>query len=564
LQFSARVQFALAFGLLLAVALLTVMPLAGTYRLPAPDAMSYADVARSIVLGEGAMSGRLNPSHVIALSYRQRLPATLAKTPYRQNTGWPLAIAPAFAVFGIEGTSVLWAALFWWLVTGVLVFALGRLCGGPLVGWLALCIYALHPRVIGYALSGLSEPLAQALIVGSIVLLLPREKPGVLPLFAGVLLALAAGIRQVMPFLGLDVIIVMPWFQAKKRWTTLALALVGFAVVMLGWRLAQPWLYPQYDRRAYQWVAPETKPHEQPDYPGWFAALQKVTHNGALAFTDLYPGHRMEGQIELPSPPADEAMAAFWRKTKINLGKIGRTAIVGLGGLPLTLLFWTGLLLAPRREGTQAVKWTTLALLTLTAVMCLPLFVMERYFDFFLPLIAVVVAAVTSPWLQQLNRKQATVAGLTAIVGLLVVTWPTPWMGAINPNWADTAVAEARVDRRESFAEMTALLAHTEPGDAIICDVPWACAWLGDRVCILAPADPADVEALRQRVQARWILLTLQNPMARDAWQTWAQELDEQSPWRFVRGKRLGPTPLLLFEETEPPPPLYPATETTP
>lgn len=549
----------LALVLLLAVAISVAAPVWSTYHLAAPDAMAYADTARHIVYGHGAVSGRLQPGHLSIYHHEPRVPGSVARIPMFYNYAWPAAMAPWVAVFGAKDQVPLVAALLWWIVAGMLVFAAARLLGGTLAGWFGVAVFALHPRTIGYALNGLSEPLSQAALLAALWLLLPRDKER-WPRYvaAGLIAALAGGIRRTLPVLGLALVVVAAWTDRERRWRKLAFGAGSFVLVSLLLHLARPALFPQPDLSGHRYVpeAAAEQPAPAPDYPWWFTPANNLTHGGLLAFTDLYPGHVLTTDLESPHPAADAAVASVGRKVRLNAEKLGRVFAVGLGGAGLTWLFWLAIFFGPRAGPWRTWAWVMLTLLLATAAMCLPLFVMDRYFDFLLPFAMVLIAGALGMWWTKLSARVSARRALWLPIAagalLLVSVWPTPWAFFVSPDLADDLTREALRNRAASYEVMVDMLRRTGADDVIATDVPWACAWLGDRSCVLTPRDEGQLDDLRRRARVRWVLLSFGNPVALPYWRQWAegQTGQAQSPWVFRVGRKLpNGTPLLLFEE---------------
>jgi hypothetical protein len=554
-----HLHYLIAAVLLAAAALSFATAVWGNYRLPSPDAMAYADTARHIVRGHGAMSGRLAPVHLHWLTFRPRLPASAVRIPSFANYTWPVALAPWFAVFGAGDRIAMIAALLWWLAAGLLTFAAARRLGGTAAGYVALAIFALHSRSAGYALHGLSEPLSQAFFLAGLFLLLPRKR-GSLPLAAaaGIAVGLAFGVRQSAPFLGMALLVAGSLAQANHRWRTMVTALAAFTVTAALIGLVKPALYPQPDLTGH---APDaallTAPTEiPPTYPGWFDFANRLTNGGLLAFTDLYPNHRDSTMLTAVAPPADQAVAAFWRKIRTNVAINARLTALGIGGAGLTLLFWLSFFARPRAPGVWAWYAATVAMLLTTIALSTPLFVMERYFDFLLPF-AVVPIGVAAATLA--DKVKASRGGVSAVATLVLVaaaaTLPTIYLPLSGAPAGDAFVREATADRDQAYRTLAGLLRKTGADDVIATDVPWACAWLAERVCVMTPADEAALDDLRRRVRVRWLALTFSNPAALPYWRDWAaeQEQTESDAWVFARGASTGGAPLLLFTEKKPP-----------
>jgi 4-amino-4-deoxy-L-arabinose transferase-like glycosyltransferase len=135
------------------------------------DAAKFADIARNLVEGYGFGSnfrflGTINTEQVRMFPY----PATW--TP----PAMPYAIAAFFEIFGISDTSAIATSIFFFILTVIFTFLLGKKLFGKTVAVLSSLVVLINQNFVDYAKTGASETLFMFEIVAIPYLMLLKKR----------------------------------------------------------------------------------------------------------------------------------------------------------------------------------------------------------------------------------------------------------------------------------------------------------------------------------------------------------------------------------------------------
>jgi hypothetical protein len=180
--------------------------------------------------------------------------------PFAYFTAWgyPLALAPWFAVFGSSLRLAQLLNIAAGAATLPLLYLLAHRAAGPAAACVAAVLFVLWPAQALYTSVPASEHLAMLLAVGGLVLALGRRDaaPGGASLALGcVVLALAAAVR---PALGVllpcaAVVVLLMSGTRRQRATRAAVLLGGYALVSLSWSPILQRVYGQPMPSAVWW-----------------------------------------------------------------------------------------------------------------------------------------------------------------------------------------------------------------------------------------------------------------------------------------------------------------------
>jgi 4-amino-4-deoxy-L-arabinose transferase-like glycosyltransferase len=133
------------------------------------DAAKFADIARNIVRGEGFVS---NFSFYNAAKLTQE---GLFSAPYTPPA-MPYMIALFFKFFGVSDASVIATSVFFFFLTVLFTFLLGKKLFGKTVGILSALVVLINQHFLDYAKTGASETLFMFQIVAIPYLLLLKKR----------------------------------------------------------------------------------------------------------------------------------------------------------------------------------------------------------------------------------------------------------------------------------------------------------------------------------------------------------------------------------------------------
>lgn len=189
------------------------------------DELEYADLSRALARGEGFTSGLVYPVE-LARGDGPGASPNLLRAP-----AWPLALAGAFALFGAHDAVAHGLLLVLYCATVLASGILAARRAGPEVGLAAGAAVALCPVVRVMGLLSTTELLA-AVFALLVFLLIER---GARPVWLGV----ACGALYLTRYNGLVLlpIALLACALRPRRWQSVALCILGFAVVALPWWL---------------------------------------------------------------------------------------------------------------------------------------------------------------------------------------------------------------------------------------------------------------------------------------------------------------------------------------
>jgi hypothetical protein len=530
------------------------------HGLHSPDAMKYADAARHFLRGDGLATNANYPRNMLCFHNTERAPAAFVRSRDARYIGYPLLLAGAFFAFGANDATVCGVAVACWVACGLFVYLLGCRLFSEKIGLFAVVLFALQAKTASFALLGQAEPLCMALLLGGGLLLLAERRLWWAAPLAGVAGAFSFFVRQPMYFVTPLAFAGFVSLRHDRRRRAAALAVFGAAACFLLNARLQTIFFPPLPPAPGVAAPVETPPAAASPAPVANASLlerwlSRWTDISALTFSGRFPGHALERSLANPAAGERNAGAEILEKARYNM-RLLLPVLAWRTGAPLWMLaFLASAALTFRARAARRLTLTIGMLFAASIGASLLYFVMDRYFQIFAPLMAIVVAAGLAIVLDKLPARPA-VRGAAAAVLIAAACFP-PAFGALAPFLPrDPDLAGVAVDERPQAARIAELLrAHTKPDDVVFADVPWIVGWYADRPCIWTPLRPADAYEISRWVKVDFLLLTLDDPQGREIWRDWLLSKGQNSPlpaaelgdWAFVAAAKLGDRATYLF-----------------
>lgn len=474
-----------------------------------PDAQDYAQLGRQLAAGRGPETRFMPWNGLDYLTQRGAVLMNQEGMPAWPNVArfplTPALMALGFLAFGPSDEAVHLPAGLAFVLTAGCAAWLGTRVYGAWVGLTAGLAAAFLPLLVNYSLTGLTEPLLGALILGVLACAVSRRW-GV----GGILFGMAVLNRYdtallALPILGL-------WLLRRPDWRRSCSLFLGLAaLVVLPWaaHLAVVAGTPLFNLQ-----------------PASIAAQASGRAGGLGWYLPEYV------------PPAE----AWLRDPARAL----RTAWTELAGTPdhlRKLLGWSWLLaggmavaiaLARRGEGARLVVLLLVAVLLRAALASMLGLNLQRHFVPLVPLLLVVVAGEAVWMVAALVRRApggqpfgpyllapARVAVTVLLVGPgLWTIWPflAPPSQPPGPP-TRTGEVEARPENLTRLAELVG------PGQIVASNVPWSVAWQADRHAVPLPPSPEVTRELERRfgisIDAIYVAGQVEIADAPRSWRAW-------------------------------------------
>jgi 4-amino-4-deoxy-L-arabinose transferase-like glycosyltransferase len=530
-----------------------------------PDPAKYADMARNFLQGEGLVTNIVTPRVLVGRQRTERLDAAQIRPGEVRYLGYPLVLAAAFRLFGANDRTVFAAASICWALAGFLVYLLGRRLFSTGVGLTATVLYSLQAKSSVLALIGAADPLCMVLALGIGALILARRRTAAAALIAGALTAFSLVVRQQMFFVAPVSLAGFAALREDRRARTLAWAGLALAVVWLSRGPIVTALYPPPPPPPGEPAPAAAAPPAANELSVIERLFDRVFGVGTLIFSPRFPGHSLQRSLDNPYAGETSLTDEMAAKAKYNAVLLAKT-LAWQSGAPLwTAAFVIAAALTWRDRRARRLTLLTTALIGLTAAIGMALFIMARYFQLFIPLMALTVAR----GLDRLTREAAFASprvrrGLAGAAAL-AISFPLPFAQFTSLLPTDPDLAELNVDLRREVRAIAELARANVPADGVVfTDLPWVTAWWADRASIWLPLEPRDVHELSRWVEADYLLLTLEEPEGFAEWRAWLMAKqqgrlrgpDELADWSFVAGARPGGRAIYLFRRgADSPPP---------
>jgi hypothetical protein len=488
-----------------------------------PDAQDYAQLGRQIAAGRGPTTRYMPWNGLAFLTQRGGIPtgadADVDAVPFWPNIArfplTPSLMALGFLAFGPGDEAVHLPAGLAFILTAGCAGLLGARVYGARAGLTAGLATAFLPLLVNYSLTGLTEPLLGLLILGVLACLLLSPARGGGPggggylVLGGVLFGLAilnrydtallaipilalwllprpGRLRPAALFLGLALVVVVPWatFLTLAAGTPLFnLQPASIAAQASGRADGLGWYLPEYVPPVEAWSRDPSRAF-------------RIAREELLATPD-----HLRKLIGWPWLIAG-AVACLLPLSRLR----GSPVRPGGGGGRLVIFLLVAVLLRAALASTLGLN-------------------LQRHFVPLVPLLLVIVAGEATwlvgllPWRILRVPAQAAVALLLVVPGLWTI-WPFLLPPAQPPGPPTlTGEVEARPENLARLAEVVG------PGQVVASNVPWSVAWQADRHAVPLPPTVESTEALERRfgvgVDAIYIAGQVAIADAPRSWRAW-------------------------------------------
>jgi len=476
------------------------------------EAMDYAQLGRNISLNDGLATKCIRPVTMWKVSERNldENPQIVGHPDLFHPPAYPLLLSAGFKLFELVGIDPFtlpeggratslpaeqWVILplnhLFSILTGWIVFSLGKRLFSREVGFLGMTIYYLSDLVWKDSISGLNISMACFLVAASlhamvISMLNHRDRSSTFswafPFVLSVGFSAIAFLTRYITIAMIPGIALFAWLMGGRfrGGTRYAAVFIGLYLVMIS-----PWLYRNYALTGN---------------PMGLAA------HAALAETTRYPDKAFDRQLH-PEFTGTQISSALKEKWVLNYSDKYELVLPGLGGGVLMALFVTTFFYQFVRPQVNHLRWG-LGLSLLLMVFIAGFFSESsiNMIHVFWPFVILYGLAFFYILIDRLDLGvRLYTVGLKC---LIVVLSLIPLLLTIMPPHASLPYPPYYAP---IISQVTNMLNERE----VICtDMPWATAWYGDRVSILLPKDLDDffeINDYKQYISGMYITTITKN-----------------------------------------------------
>ncbi len=480
--------------------------------LDSEEAMDYAQLGRNISLNGGLATKCIRPVSMWKVSERNPAenPQIGGHPDLFHPPAYPLVLSVGFRFFELIGIDPFslpeggratslpaeqWVILplnhLFSILTGLIVFFLGKRLFSREIGFLGMTIYYLSDLVWHDSISGLNISMACFLVTASfysmVVSLLNRRDGSstfawVFPFVLSVIFSAIAFLTRYIAIATVPGIVLFAWLMGGRFRGGMRYAAVFLGLYLV---LVSPWLYRNYRISGN---------------PMGMAA------HSALVETSRYPGKAFDRQLH-PEFTAEQVSAGLKEKWVVNYSEKYESVLPGLGGGILMALFITTFFYHFVRPQVNYLRWGLG--LSLMLMVFIAGFFSESSIDMihvFWPFIILYGLAFFYILIDRLDLgvRLYTIGLKCLIVGLSLL----PLLLTIMPPHANPPYPPY-------YAPIISQVSNMLTEREVVCtDMPWATAWYGNRVSILLPKDIDDfyeINDYKQYVSGLYITTITKN-----------------------------------------------------
>jgi len=458
--------------------------------LTSEEAMDYAQIGRNLSLNGGFVTKTVRPLTMWKMSQRNPAenPQIFGHPDLLHPPAYPMLLAAGFKVFELAGMDLFdipkgsrsttipaeqWVILplnhLFTILTGGLIFLLGRRLFSREIGFLGMTIYYLSDVAWSSSISGLNIPMAGFFITASfftmIIAMLNRHEgqPALkwaMPFFFSVVCAAIAFLTRYLAVAAVPGLVLFAWLMGGRFRGGTRYVIVFLVLFML---LVSPWLYRNQ------------KISGNP--------LGMAAHT-SLAETSKYPGNALERNLN-PEFSFGEFSSELKKKWVKNYSDTYSSIVPSLGGGVLMAFFMTTFFFHFVRPQVNYLRWGVGVSMLLTVIIAG--FFSESSISMikvFWPFVILFGLAFFYLLIDRLDLGARLY--ITGLKCLIVTVAAMPFFLTLMPPHASHPYPPYYAPL---ISQVTNMLT---PREVLCTDMPSATAWYGDRVSILLPADVDD------------------------------------------------------------------------
>jgi len=476
------------------------------------EAMDYAQLGRNISTTGGLATKCVRPASMWKMASRSPSedPQIGGHPDLYHPPAYPVVLAAGFKLFELMGIDPFglpeggiatslpaeqWVILpvnhLFSILTGWIVFSLGKRLFSREIGFVGMTIYYLSNLVWKDSISGLNISMTCFFVAASfysmVVSMLNRRDRGsvfswAFPFVLSVVFSSIAILTRYIAIAAVPGIALFAWLMNGRfrGGTRYAVVFIGLCLVMV-----LPWLY---------------RNHALSGNPLGMAA------HTALAETSLYPGNAFDRQLH-PEFTAGQVTAGLKEKWVVNYSEKHESMLPGLGGGVLMALFITTFFYHFVRPQVNYLRWAVA--LSLLLLVVIAGFFSESSIDtvhVFWPFVILYGLAFFYILIDRLdlgvrlyNIGLKCLIVFLSMLPILLTIMPPHVSPPYPPYYAPL------------IGQVSNMLTERE----VMCtDMPWATAWYGDRVSILLPKDIDDfyeINDLKQYISGIYVTTITKN-----------------------------------------------------
>jgi hypothetical protein len=476
-------------GLYVLLLLIVIMVYTATQfkGLNSEEAMDLAQLGRNLSVQNGMVTKYVRPLSMWKMSsITPNENARIGNHPdLFHPPAYPAVLAAGFKLFeafgldpfampeggrGITMSAEQWVVLpvnhIFTMLTGWIVFALGKRLFSREIGFMGMTIYYLSNVAWQDSISGLNISMAVFFITAAyytMVVAMLNKRDGerlvwwFVPFMLSIACAAVACLTRYIAIAAVPGLCLFAWLMSGRfrGGTRFVIVFVFFFTVLI-----TPWLYRNY------------RVCGNP--------LGMAAHT-ALADTSMYPGNALDRNLE-PDLTTNRSIAAVKEKWMLNYSGVYGGAIPAMGGGILMALFLTTFFYQFIRPQVNYLRWGILISLLLTAF--IGGFFSESSINMlhaFWPFVVLYGLAFFYILIDRLDLGvRLYMIGLKCLIVLLSMV---PLILTLLPPHPVTLYPPYHAPLIGKVSDMLT------PREAMCTDMPWATAWYGDRVSILMPKD---------------------------------------------------------------------------
>ncbi len=480
--------------------------------LASEEAMDYAQLGRNLSLDGGLNTKCIRPVSMWKIASRnsQENPQIDGHPDLFHPPAYPAVLAAGFKIFELIGIDPFvlpeggraptlpaeqWVVLpvnhLFSILTGWIVFSLGKRLFSREIGFLGMTIYFLSNLVWNDSISGLNISMASFFVAASfhamVISMLNRRDGGsafswAFPFVLSVLFSSIAIMTRYIAIAALPGIALFAWLTGGRfrGGTRYALIYAGLCLIMIS-----PWLY---------------RNHALSGNPMGMAA------HTALAETSKYPDNSFARQLH-PEFSAGQATSLLKEKWVVNYSEKHESVLPGLGGGVLMALFLSTFFYHFVRPAANHLRWGIG--LSLLLMLIVAGFFSESSINTIHVFWPFVILYGLAFFYILLDRLDLGVRIYVICMKCLIVVLPTlPLLLTIMPPHATPPYPPYY---SPIIGQVSNMLNERE----VMCtDMPWATAWYGDRTSILLPRNIDDfyeINDLKQYISGMYITTITKN-----------------------------------------------------